>query len=331
MNRRPLCSALILAAASVASQPALAEFQNESFSVFGAAGFEWVSYEEKIPNFAGHKVKSDFDAVNFVQRTGGYTAINQDWGFYISTASTLIAMERMEEWNASGFSGPIQQDMATMNFNTIDLTMAYHLGNGTYLSAGGHYQKIAFSRFDWKSTSNSSAFADSVETSLRNDSGYMNQVNTDVANGVYEGINTVDEYFDAIRFSPEENQDVILEDAATFGAMLGIGYDSYFMDRNPGVRWLGSVEAGSVVYEHVLNTANTRAMNKAFAGGIDARMRLGVGYQFSKAFALMLMSDAHYSHRDAITERTSEGTVSRPENTMTALSGYLSLSWNFRS
>ncbi|MCY0963746.1 hypothetical protein [Parathalassolituus penaei] len=328
---KPLSLSVALTSALLASQPASAEFRNESFSVFGAAGFEWVSYEEKIPNFGGYKVKSDFDAVNFVQRTGGYTAINEDWGFYITTASTLIAMERMEEWNASGFAGPVQQDMATMNFNTIDLTMAYHLHNGTYLTAGGHYQKIAFSRYDWRSTSYSNQFADGIESNIRNDAALMNQIATDVAAGKYTDISTVDEYMEAIRFSPEENQDVILEDAATFGAMVGVGYDSYFVDRNPGIRWLGSFEVGTVMYEHVLNTSNTRAMNKAFAGGLDARARLGVGYQFSKKFALMLVSDAHYSHRDAIKETTSEGTVSRPENTLTALSGYLSLSWNFKS
>jgi hypothetical protein len=317
---------------SVISSPAaFAEFKNTSFSVFGAAGLENVHYQEKIPDFAGHKVESDYSAINFVQRSGGYTAVNDRLGFYITSASTLIAMEKTEDWNASGYNTPIQQDTASLNFNTIDVTMAWHLQNGFFLTAGGHYQKLAFSRFAWKSTSSTEDFADDVENYIRNSPDQMTTITNDVSNGKYDGITTVDEYFAATRFSPETNQDVVFEDASTFGVLFGIGYDSYFMDRSEGIRYRAIAEVGTDVYEHVLNSSDGKAMNNSFGGGIDARIKLGAGYQFSSKLAVLLMTDAHYSHRKAITKYVSGSEVSRPENTFQAQAAYLSISWNFRS
>jgi hypothetical protein len=317
---------------SVISSPAaFAEFKNTSFSVFGAAGLENVHYQEKIPDFAGHKVESDYSAINFVQRSGGYTAVNDRLGFYITSASTLIAMEKTEDWNASGYNTPIQQDTASLNFNTIDVTMAWHLQNGFFLTAGGHYQKLAFSRFAWKSTSSTENFADDVENYIRNSPDQMTTITNDVSNGKYDGITTVDEYFAATRFSPETNQDVVFEDASTFGVLFGIGYDSYFMDRSEGVRYRAIAEVGTDFYEHVLNSSDGKAMNNSFGGGIDARIKLGAGYQFSSKLAVLLMTDAHYSHRKAITKYVSGSEVSRPENTFQAQAAYLSISWNFRS
>lgn len=322
-----------LVVAAVISPNTMAEFKNESFSVFGAAGFEYVHYSEDLKNFAGQDLKSQFNAVNFVQRSGGYTAVNERLGFFITTGSTLIAQEEQEDWNSNRYSVPVQQDTGAMNFNTVDLMMAYHLQNGWYLTGGMHYQKIAFSRFDWRSTSSTESFADDIETYIRNTPSLMDPITSAVNNGDYTeyGITTIDEYFAETRFKPEETQAVVFEDASSFGALFGIAYDSYFVDRSEGIRYVFSAALGTQVYERVLNSSEGRSLHRAFGGGLDAQLKMGIGYQISPQLALLLVSDSHYSYRDRIDDKiNSTTTVTLPANTFYATSAYLSIRWNFQ-
>lgn len=317
-------------------QPANAEYENRSFRVFGAAGLQYVNYSEKLDNFAGMEVESRYDAVNFVQKAGGYNAISGEYGFYIRTASTLISDEQEEEWHSDQHAGPIQTDTAAMNFSTIDIVGVKHLRTGVYLTSGLHYQKIAFSRFDWHSTAHTAAFADDIEEFIRNDPAQISDIQNQIDNGnlvdsAGDPITTLDEYFEATRFIPEETQDVVFEDASSFSALVGVGYDSYFMDRTEGIRFIGSIALGTQVYEHVLNSSNRASIDRWFGGGMDVQAEAGLGYQFSPKLGLMILVSGNYSYRPELSEKlNSTQTLSVPENRFYAVANYLSFSWNFR-
>ncbi|MGB1090653.1 MAG: hypothetical protein ACPGYX_00915 [Oceanobacter sp.] len=315
---------------------AKADYQNKSFRVYGAAGIQYVNYSERLKNYAGMEVESDFDSLNFVQRSGGYNAVGEHLGFYIRTASTLISREDEEEWLATGHNGPVQLDTAAMNFNGIDVILIRHFKTGFYAGGGMHYQKVAFSRFNWRSSSATEAFADDIESYVLNDPAQVESIqnridNSSLVDSAGNPITTLEEYMAAIRFKPEESLDVVFEDASSFSAIVGGGYDSYFIDKKEGLRYVGALYVGTQLYEHVLNSSSEVSIDRTFGGGYDLQGEFGVGYQFNPKIGLMLMLTGNYSYRPEIRERlNSTQTISLPENTFYAYASYLSVSWNFK-
>jgi len=318
----------------LAAPLAQAEFSNTSYSFF-AAGFENVNYSEHLDNFGGSKVDSSFSATNFVQRSGGYTAIDEHFGFFIKTASTLIAQEETEKWDASGFSGPVQEDVAAMNYQALDTTMAYHMGNGGYWLLGIHYQKISFSRFGWESTDQTESFADSIEDYIRNTPALFNPIQTGISNGSFKDsagniITTEAEYFAATRYKPEDTLEVVFEDASSFSLTGGYEYDSYFMNQSLGLRYIAGAQLGLNLYENVLNSGNNKALTRNFGGGVDLRLTAGIGYQFRPEVGAMVMLDANGSWRDGIKEKLNYAQpVELPDNTFYAYALTGSVFWNF--
>lgn len=329
MSIKPLLIASLIFPAS-----AMAEFSNTSYSFFGA-GAEIVSYSEKLDNFGGQKVDSEFQVVNINQRSGGYTAVSDNFGFFIKTASTLIANEETEDWKAKGISGNIQEDTAAMNFQMLDISGAYHFGNGTYALAGIHYQKLSFSRFGWKNTPATTIFADAVENYLRNTPAEIAAIRSDIQKGNLvdrngNRITTEDQYFAARRYNPEDTLDVVFEDYSTFSVTGGVEYDSYFVDQSIGMRYLLGGHIGLTVYENVLNSGHNEALTRDFGGGVDLRLTAGIGYQFRPEVGTLLLLEANGSWRDGIKERISESqTVELPDNTFYAYAINGTIFWNF--
>ncbi|MDP2547492.1 hypothetical protein [Oceanobacter sp. 4_MG-2023] len=332
MNRQlsnPLCRTLILAAITAVSTPAIAEYENRSFSVFGAAGMQYINYSEELNDYYGVDMKSSFEAVNFVQRSGGYTAVNEKLGFSIISASTLLSFENDEDWEMQGQNGYVQHNTTSLSFQTLDMMMSYHFQNGWYTSAGMHYQKTAFSRFDWSTGSANDAYNSTIENSIRDNPAMMEVVQQYIDQ--VDSISSEDEYFAAIKNEPEANQTVVFEDASNFGVMVGIAYDSYFMNQSSGMRYQFSLEVGTPVYEKILNSSHSGSLDRTFGGGLDVTGKLGIGYQFSRKLSTMLLFTGLYSHRDKLQEWSNAlDSVTLPENTLYAAASYLSLGWNFK-
>jgi len=328
MITRPLLKPLFAAIALASSSAAMAEFENRSFSVFGAAGMQAVNYSEELNDWYGVDLKSDFSTVNFVQRSGGYTAVDENLGFSIISHSTLIAFEDTEEWNMGGVADPVQESTNSLSFSTLDISLAWHFQNGWYATGGMHYQKTAFSRFDWTMGAGNDELNSTMRAYIESQPAMMEVVDQYVA--ADNGIDSRDDYFDAIANNPQANSAVVFEDTANFGLMAGIAYDSYFMTQSSGPRYQFSLEVGTPFYERVLNSGEDKALDRTFGGGLDVTAKLGAGYQFSTQLSAMLLVTGHYSHRDEIVEWYNALDSTRlPENTLTAYAGYLSLGWNF--
>ncbi|WP_221796949.1 hypothetical protein [Oceanobacter mangrovi] len=324
-----LSSGLTVSALSALAMPCWAEFENRSFSVFGAAGMQYVNYSEELKDWYGVDMKSKFETTNFVQRSGGYTAVNDTLGFSIISTSTLLSFEDNENWKLAGSDGYVQENTTSLDFQTLDVMMSYHFHNGWYTTAGMHYQKTAFSRFDWKVGSANDTYNQTIENYIRNNADMMNVVQQYI-DAPGNSINSADDYFAEIANDPEANQTVVFEDASSFGVMVGIAYDSYFMKQSEGMRYQFSLDVGTPMYEKVINSSVEGSLDRGFGGGLDVTGKLGIGYQFNHQFSTMLLVTGFYSHRDKIQEWYDDlNSVTLPENVIYGGAAYLSLGWNF--
>ncbi len=342
MKLRVITCCLLLSSAG-----AQAEFKNASYSYF-ALGSSQISYSESLSGFAGSSFKSDFSSTGLTQRSGGYTALSEAgrFGFFIATQSTLLANEDTEKWNANWDNDgdgtkdgkrTVQTDQVSMNQGSLDLLAVYHLKNGYFVTTGVHYQKLVFSRFDFQSVTNNNNTADYATFTLANSSTYANIVQAIADNGSYiingTTVTTAAEAAELIKFSPEALTPVVAEDLTTFSVVGGFGYDSFFMDRKPGLRYKFDITIGTPLYVSVLNTnlaGADRSITETFSGGVDINGNVSIGYQVDEKVSVMASLNYIYSERDTISTTTAIGQkVSLPNNTFKAITPELAFFWAF--
>lgn len=308
-------------------------FENTSFSFF-ASGNERLYYSESLSNFTATSFKSGFNNTGIIQRSGGYTAISEDSssGFFITTQSTLIAEDNIEEWNAAGFD-VVQTNSMGINHASLDLIAVHHFKNGHFVMAGMHYQKIAFSRFDFNNTATTSAFSDFALDNSASYQAFKEQIDNGETLTAADGstITTDAELRDALRFDPEQLARVLFEDITSFSGMAGVGYDSFFINRQRGMRYKYQLLLGTPIYTHVLNTnveGSDKVIRKEFSGGLDILLSASLGYQLNQKLSIMF--GVHYlkSERDSI----SKGTVQKitlPNNEFEGITPEFGFYWAF--
>jgi hypothetical protein len=328
------------------SAHSLAEFKNTSYSYF-TLGLEHVSYSESLPVFSGASFESKFTTSGLSQRSGGYTALAEDspFGFIIATQSTLLAKDGNETWAANWDTDgngsndgakTVQTDQASLNQANLDLLGVYHLKNGIYFTSGLHYQKISFTRFNFESTLNTPDFSDFT---IDNSNTYITSIN-EINNGsgsVTFSDGTVvtndSDLRDALKFNPEAQTPVVAEELTSFNIVAGIGYDSFFIDRKPGMRYKFSFNLGTPLYLHVLNTnvgGSDRTLSETLSGGFDSSFSGAIGYQFSEKISVMLSLYVTHAERESISVTNSVGQkVSLPDNTLTSTIPELAFIWGF--
>lgn len=325
---------------------AQAEFDNSSYSYLGL-GAETVDYQESTNDFGGLKFKSSFQGTNVVQKSGGYTAIGDRYGFFLSTSSTLLAQEDKEEWKFPDI-GVVQEDTMTVKRTGIDILGVFHLQNGHYFTLGSSYSSVSFSRFDFSNTDFTDALNDAIfALPAYSDANLQATLNDLIAqaaasggcvadnNGVCIGSKqsdgsytiTLDDYKDALKFNPEATAGVVFEDMTTWNLAAGWGYDSIFVNKT-GVRYQAAVRVASAVYENILNTNNNKSLSRTFGGDIALHALAGVGYQFMPEFGVM----ASVEYNSLNHSRLNEGGSSKaflPKSEFWSLSPQVTAYWAF--
>jgi len=338
----------------IITSPAQSEFKNNSYSYLGL-GSETLTYSETDDNFGGQSFESRFTGTNLVQKSGGYTAIGDQYGFFISTSSTLLTNDAKEKWDFEGI-GIVQEDHMTLKRTGIDLLGAFHLQNGHFFNAGVHYKSVSFSRFEFSSTAktedlNDALFANpAVQTQLQTDlDNRLTEINilragsnptACIRDSSMENacIGTIDtntnqqvvsllEYWELRKFKPEETQGVAFADMTSWSSLIGWGYDSYFVDQSLGMRYKLATRIGASLYENVLNTENNKSLTRNFGGDWDVHLLAGVGYQFQKEIGVVFTLELNGSHRSKL-QVGNENTF-LPDNTLWALSPQIAGFWSF--
>lgn len=308
-----------------------ASFENTSYSYFGV-GMDYISYQEKTSGFGIYSFESSYTAFAPIQRSGGYTAIDNDFGFFINTASTLIASDKEEEWDINGF-GVVQTDTMTVNRSDLQIMGAYQFQNGHYLSFGGQYHSTKYSRFDFQSTNNTAAFNADIYVNDPTYLGLLARVNNPADNGVQDAdgveITTEAQLREVYSFDPEVQSGVIFEDAVSVSAVVGYGFDSYHLGEKSGWRNMWHFTLGTPLYESVLNTANNRSLTASFSGGVDFQAHIATGWQFNKNVSLLASLETNYIFRNEIRDKIGSQDLILPENTLHTITPQLSFYWNF--
>ena len=349
---RPLIPLIGVSALLTLPSLSQAEFANNSYSYLGM-GSETLTYSETTNNFGGQKFESEFKGSNIVQKSGGYTAVGDKYGFFISTSSTLLANEAKEEWDFQGI-GVVQEDQMALKRTAIDLLGAFHFQNGHFLNAGLHYNSVSFSRYDFEGTDyveelNDALFANpDVRASIQAElDARLEAVNAARATGDHGCIHgsddgcigsfdndnnqvvTLEEFWELKQYRPSDTQGVVFEDMTSWSLLAGWGYDSFFVDQSLGMRYSLAARVGTAIYESVLNTNNDRSLTRSFGGDWDVHLLAGIGYQFRKEIGVVATLELNGIFREEIRENQNGVTVILPENSLWALSPQITASWAF--
>jgi len=338
----------------ILSNQSRAEFTNQSYSYLGL-GSETLTYSETSDNFGGQTFESSFTGTNLVQKSGGYTGIGDQYGFFISTSSTLLAEEAEETWDFEGI-GDVQKNQMSLKRTAIDLLGVFHFQNGHYLTAGTRYHSATFSRYDFEGTE----FTDNLNTALlanpnvraseqANLDSQLAEVNTLRSSGnltacvhgsgedngcigtIDSGTNlqavTLEQYWEIRKFQPEETQGVVFEDMTSWSGVFGWGYDTFFINHSLGMRYQLAARAGTALYENVLNTQNDKSLTRTFGGDWDVHLLAGIGYQFQKEVGMMFTFEFNGVYRSELSVSGEETFL--PENTLWAYSPQITAFWAF--
>ncbi len=123
----------------------------EGYSFFGA-GFDILDYEENTtPIIAGKSIDVETDsALNFTQQSGAYVAIDDDWGFYLVTSSTLGESSSAEEWLIDEVR--VRTNKVSFERQRLGFLASHRMSESGFLLFGAQYGKNEFKRFAAKLT-----------------------------------------------------------------------------------------------------------------------------------------------------------------------------------
>ncbi len=124
------------------------QFERASYSYLGL-GLDVVTYEEVDTDLLGTgiELETEMTGTNLAQRSGGYVVVDDAWGFYINTGSSLGATVNDEEWRFNGTL--VQENAFTIKRNELLILVTRRLAENHYWLVGGAYNDTAFSRFNF--------------------------------------------------------------------------------------------------------------------------------------------------------------------------------------
>jgi hypothetical protein len=311
--KKLLCTAL-------AFTPLLASAERAEFGYLGV-GLESVAYEEtsQIPDngdnsnpITGATLKTDYSGNSFAQRSGAYSPINEDWGYYITSISTLGSKVHTEDWKFDGVT--YQSNSMTINQGDLEILSTYRLSDHHYVLFGGVYQRFDYNRF---------AHALSDEAIALNTS----RREAAEANGetvVIDSSGCAD--WDAICTSVGS----VSEEITTFLIEAGYEYNEFFEGSDLGWKQQYQFVAGLPAYNRGLNTLYPDNVWSETFAGFAFRASANLGYQFSKHFLISASLDYRYQKRDEIEIEIQPGVVAEiPDNTLSYIQPSLNAYWSF--
>lgn len=262
-----------------------------SFSYFGL-GVDSMTYKEST-NAYGMGINTKSTASVPVQRSGAYTAVNDQWGFGIFTVSSLYGEDNPESWKTKSF-GTVQTNDVSLKRTDVTITGVRQIGGGNYFSGGFNYSDFSFVRSNYKKTNTYDALVTSVG-------------------------------LDPTKTENQPPSGSTSEESSSLNLMLGYGYDNYFKFENEGLRTFASVQAGVPLYRRVTNTTVDPVLTDFFASGYKAQLAAGLGWQFSEKLSVNYISEYSYTKLGEM----QSGNVTMPETTLTIWNNSIIAYWNF--
>ena len=140
-NALPLLLVCILSLSSHADK-------RNSYSYLGL-GVDLLSYSESDDNVlnTGIRLETEMTGSNLAQRSGGYMSYNDNWGFYITSGSSIGTTVNDETWSLNDTE--VQENSFTMKRSELMVLVSRNISKNHYLLFGGSYNDTSFSRFSW--------------------------------------------------------------------------------------------------------------------------------------------------------------------------------------
>ncbi|AGH46923.1 hypothetical protein C427_4824 [Paraglaciecola psychrophila 170] len=265
-------------------------------------GVENISYAEKLSNVAGlGQLSQSIDVTNPTIRQISYSGINDSWGFYIETASSISTEIATEQWSMDTF-GEIQTNAFKIKANEISMKTAYNWNNALQFTWGAQIYTSSFTRSNFAFSQPGAQFFDDALIDLPREDGddvpryLLPSQSTNDAQTPQQALNS--------RVMPVVS---VSEDQVGISMSVGARYDTINLSSIKKLSWYLDGEVILPAYTQVQNTQfETTTLSKSFNGwGVNAE--LGLRYHFTKTLAWVFAVDALYTSRDTITENLSNG------------------------
>lgn len=281
---------LLSFAFSAFAEPAPLVCNNRSFTHFGL-GVESLNYQETFTASDGGQIETDTTLTNVIQRSGGYTYVSPQGGFYLNTASTLSGGTDQESWKHDTL-GTLQTDEMKASVAELNILGAWHFSPAHHLVAGPQVFTMNFSRTGWDTGSG---------------------VQMEPLGAISEDSLSVDAVvgyrFDSFFRDPEAPLRLL----GGVTASLPLYYRVY--------------NSGGSMRDQTSGAITTQApveLTDSFSGyGLSADA--GLGWRLNDNFTLTGRLEAALKERDEI----KEGGFTLPEVTVTTLRAMLGLIWSF--
>jgi len=133
------------------------KYAREGYSFFGA-GYDFLDYEENTALKIGLDT-IDIEtnsALNFTQQSGAYVAVNNDWGFYLVTASTLGDSSSDETWDIGAIT--VRANKVSFDRQRLGFLASRRFSRIGYFLFGAQYGSTEFNRFAAKLTPQAADF-----------------------------------------------------------------------------------------------------------------------------------------------------------------------------
>ncbi|MCF8778378.1 hypothetical protein ACJPQX_13950 [Vibrio vulnificus] len=324
MRMTPWAHCLIALSFSSFTAVALAE-KHGSFSEV-SIGFERIGYSEELNDVGGlGKLSQSVAVMNPAIRQLSYTGINEQWGLYIQSASTLTTEIETEYWEVGDF-GRVQQNAFKTKANELGLKLSYHQTPQLQWLVGGRFYTNSFTRSNFKFVQPGAAKFDQALMDLPRNPG------DEVPRFVLPGQNTTDGTTPQAN-NPDHLVPVIsvTEDHMGLIALFGVRYDSQFDHHNKGPwSWFVEAEANVDLYSQTQNTQfETTTLSDYFSGyGLNAKA--GVRYQFLDNLSAMATLDSYVKTREMLEGTLESGQRVRvPEITYSNVAVVVGLQWRY--
>ncbi|MDQ6974108.1 MAG: hypothetical protein Q9M10_04435 [Mariprofundaceae bacterium] len=290
--------------------------EDQSLTLF-TLGVESVQYSEDT---GGGITASGKSMTNLTQRSSGYTAVNDHFGFYITTISTLSANQTQESWSISNY-GTVQANQRKVMLTDLELSAAWEIFDqhfdGLQLLAGLNLNRMSFSRsgFIYSQGVQGAATIQANNvipgTFAKNPNGPLQQLTNPNGNTTYLS----------------RQNGAVFEDSTTLLAEIGINYDSFFSDAT-GIRLLGGIRAGIPLYYYVTNSNYPNTSWTSSFQGFNLHANVGVGFQLKDNFDFVVMGSSDYRFRAKTSVDAATGGVV-PNVKATIFRATAGLSWSF--
>jgi len=278
--------------------------EEKSLTMF-TLGMESVQYSE---NTGSGITASGKNMLNLTQKSLGYTAVSDDFGFYITTVSTLTASQANESWTLGQF-GTVQTNQRKVMLTDLHVQAAWMVQDSVQLLAGLGMNRMSFSRsgFTYPKGTRGTATGNPI-------------LFTPDPNGPIQQLTPAGGYI-------ARQPGAVFEDSTSLMAEIGVNYDSFFQHTD-GLRLIGSVRAAIPVYYYVTNSNYPNASWSNAFKGYNLHADLGLGYQLKDNFDFIISASGDYRYRPATSvDAVTGGFV--PNATITIARLTAGLAWSF--